>query len=138
MGNGIYKSLDDGVTWFHLNNTSNFYYVNDLVTRDEGGQNVIYAAVGSGEYETGSFVNEGLYRSTNQGASWQEVMIEVGDTFINYEISDLEINGNQILAASKRNSLDQGGATILSSLDGINWSVLKAVSYTHLTLPTKA
>lgn len=125
LGNGIYKSSDDGVTWFHLSNTSNFYYVNDLVTRNEGGQNVIYAAVGSGEYETGSFANEGLYRSTDQGASWQEVMIEVGDTPINYEISDLEINGNQILAASKRNSQDQGGATILSSLDGVNWIVLK-------------
>ena len=125
LGNGIYKSIDDGDTWSHLDTTNNFYYVNDLVTRDEEGQNVIYAAVGSGEYETGSFANEGLYRSTDQGASWQEVMLEVGDASINYEISDLEINGNQILAATKRNSQDQGGATILSSLDGVNWNVIK-------------
>jgi photosystem II stability/assembly factor-like uncharacterized protein len=57
-GFGIWRSADGGDTWEQLPSTrnSNFYYVNRMLVTAEG---FVYAAT-----------NEGLFRSTDRGASW--------------------------------------------------------------------
>ena len=36
-GYGIFKSTDGGSTWAHIQSTGDFYYINDLVVRNENG-----------------------------------------------------------------------------------------------------
>ncbi|MCP4459106.1 MAG: PKD domain-containing protein [Cytophagales bacterium] len=56
-GAGVWKSIDGGASWNQLTATSNYYYVNDLVLRDESsGANagVLYVAT-SRSYHEGTF-----------------------------------------------------------------------------------
>src|SRR5262249_6627682 len=59
-GAGIFKSTDAGTNWTYLatTNTSDFYYVNDIVVSPNNSQRV-YAAT-----------RTGIWRSTDGGANW--------------------------------------------------------------------
>ena len=63
-GAGIFKSTDAGANWSYLTstNTSDFYYVNDLVVSPNDNQR-IYAGTGTG-----------VWRSTNGGTTWTRVL----------------------------------------------------------------
>jgi hypothetical protein len=122
LGNGIYKSTDGGLNWSRIASTANFYFVNDMVVRNEDGVSVLYAAVGSGTYQGGQFIQEGLYRSSNQGETWQQVLPNVTGTSHGYCVSDLELTGdNRLYAGTMRNIYNEGGGIILYSDDGLNW-----------------
>lgn len=124
LGSGIYKSTDGGLNWEWINTTDGFYYVNDLAVRHENGVSVIYAAVGSGEYRGQTFVQEGLYRSSDQGQTWSQVLPELPGSANMYQISDIEISPTgRIFLGTMRNSEDMGGSVILFSDDAQNWSV---------------
>lgn len=124
LGNGIFKSSDSGVNWEWINTTEGFYYVNDLAVRDESGMSVLYAAVGSGEYRGQTFVQEGLYKSADQGVTWSQVLPNLPGLENTYQISDIEISENgRIFLGTMRNSEDTGGSIILYSDDAQNWSI---------------
>ncbi len=63
-GAGIFKSTDEGASWSYLTstNTSDFYYVNDIVVSPNNNQRV-YAGTGTG-----------VWRSLNGGTSWTRVL----------------------------------------------------------------
>jgi len=63
-GAGIFKSTDAGANWSYLTstNTSDFYYVNDIVVSSNNNQR-IYAGTGTG-----------VWRSTNGGTTWTQVL----------------------------------------------------------------
>jgi hypothetical protein len=129
VGNGIYKSTDGGLTWTEITSTANFYFVNDLIVRNEEGTSVLYAAVGSGTYQGRQFVQEGLYRTSNQGASWQQVLPTIPGIGQGYCVSDLELTStNRIYAGTMRNIQDEGGGIILYSDDGTTWSLYTGFS----------
>ena len=124
VGNGIYVSEDAGTTWQLVASTSNFYYINDIVVRDENGTSVIYAAVGSGEYQRRTFVQEGLYRSDNQGASWSQVLPTIPNSTTIFQVGDIELGSDgKMYVATMRNSENLGGSTILYSDNGVDWSI---------------
>ena len=125
-GFGIWKSEDGGDSWYHLSSTENFYYVNDMVVRDENNQGVLYAGTGmnyyEGEWHSGA---HGLYRSVNQGASFTQVLPEVAPNNQPYQPSDLEIGSdNTLWVGTRRNAWWDGAGTILKSTDGLNWNVV--------------
>lgn len=124
LGSGVFKSMDGGVSWEWINTTENFYYINDIAVRDESGTSVLYVAVGSGEYRGQTFVQEGLYRSDDQGQIWSQVLPELPGVENTYQISDIEIsNTGRMFLGTMRNSEDMGGSIILYSDDGQNWSI---------------
>ena len=124
LGSGIYYSENGGTTWEIMDNTSNFYYINDLSIRNERGISVIYAAVGSGEYRTRTFVQEGLYRSVDKGKTWDQVLPNIDNSETIYQVSDLEMDKNgKMYASTMRNSQNLGGGLILSSENGLDWSI---------------
>lgn len=127
LGTGILKSEDRGLTWQLLPSTEAFRYVSDIVARVEGDTTVLYAGVVSGVYHGTNHLSkpsDGLYRSADGGNTWQQVLPQIPGSKEVYAPSDLEISaGGRIFAGTMRNISGQGGAHILFSDDGLNWTV---------------
>ena len=127
-GFGIWKTTDAGVTWTRLTSTEKFYWVNDIVVRNESGAAVVYAAIGNAYYQ-GKFHmgGEGLYRSTDGGNNWTQVLPTAPCEGYScpYQPSDIEIDAsNNIWIGTRKNAYGYGGGTILQSSDGTTWSTV--------------
>ena len=130
VGDGIWKSIDGGQNWTQLPSTTAFDYVTDIVVRNESGTSVIYAGVASGLYQGTqhqSQPSDGLFRSVDNGATWQQVLPNFGSTTHPFAVSDIAIpsDGSKIVVGSRPNLSGEGGATILSSTTGLpgSWTV---------------
>jgi photosystem II stability/assembly factor-like uncharacterized protein len=128
VGAGIFKSADGGQTWEQLASTLAWKYVTDIEVRNENGSSVIYAGVASGEYHgtQQSDPTDGLYRSTDGGASWTQVMPLIEGTSNPYAVADIEItSANRIMVGSMPNLNGEGGSTILYSDQGAagTWTI---------------
>jgi PKD repeat protein len=121
-GAGVWKSTDGGITWGQISSTSDYAYVQDIVVRNESGNSVIYAAVGRYTYEGQTFGStEGLFRSTNSGSSWSQVLPTISGKA--HAPSDLKLDANNNLwVGTMRNTDGNGAGKILKSTDGINWT----------------
>ena len=133
LGMGILKSTDAGESWELIPSTSEFAYVTDIEVRNENGVSAIYAAVVSGTYQGEdheSQPSDGLYRSTNGGVSWDQVLPVIPGTANSvYAPAMIEIAANNRIFVGTMENLDKkGGASILMSDEGVadTWS-----SYTH-------
>jgi photosystem II stability/assembly factor-like uncharacterized protein len=116
-GAGIMKSSDGGQTFSLLESTSNFFYVTDVVVRDEFGESVIYAGVSSGIY-MGEVHNtspsNGLYRSTDGGETWEQVLPEINGEVP--PVSDIELSANGRMFVGTMNNVDgEKGSVIFTS-----------------------
>jgi len=128
IGAGIFKSDDGGQTWLQLASTLDWKYVTDIEVRDENGSSVIYAGVASGEYHGThqSQPTDGLYRSTDGGSSWTQVLPLVDGTNDPYAVADIEITaGNRLIIGTMPNQKGDGGSTILYSDQGTasSWTI---------------
>lgn len=70
IGNGVYKSEDGGDTWVHLGLAEQCIISRVLVNPDD--PNMIFAAAMGLPFERNE--NRGLYRSTNGGQDWEQVL----------------------------------------------------------------
>ncbi len=136
-GAGIWKTINGGTTWNQILSTTTFYYVNDIVVRNESNTSVIYAAVDGGYYNGvwhGATL-AGLQRSINGGTNWTQVLPVVPSTTNNFVASDIEISANnRIWIGTKANpysSTDRGGGRILTSLDGTTWTISNTTTVTN-------
>ena len=102
------------------------FHINDLVTRNNGGNTEIFAAVAMTVYReslteylgAGEF---GLYKSSNGGATWSKVTLPDTTTGNLFEPNDIEISSNNTVWVSTTDGLlsfANGGGTIFSSSDG--------------------
>ncbi|NOX38754.1 MAG: T9SS type A sorting domain-containing protein [Calditrichaeota bacterium] len=115
-GDGIFKSVDGGKTWFILPATStrrpqtfdNFFdYVWNLVIDvSNTSEDEIYAATYGG-----------IWRSTDGGNSWQAVLISGQSNYSRYV--DVAITSTGVLYATLSSDGDKKG--VWRSTDGINW-----------------
>lgn len=127
-GEGVWKSIDGGATWTQLSATTSFYYVNDLVVRNESGTGVLYVGT-RGNYYNGQWhgsAAQGLQRSTNGGSSFTQVMPNIpGETF-NYAVADIELAANGRIWVGTQDAsyggTDRGGGRILYSDNGTTWT----------------
>ncbi|MCL5031511.1 MAG: T9SS type A sorting domain-containing protein [Bacteroidetes bacterium] len=98
-GNGIYKSTDDGMSWFPLPSTQvnspqsfmfNFQYVWRVATDPSNSiQDVLYAATFGG-----------IYKSTNGGATWNLVL---GDSSKGCSFTDIKVTSTGVVYATLSN-----------------------------------
>jgi hypothetical protein len=128
IGDGIFKSADGGQTWQPLASTADWKFVTDIEVRDENGNSVIYAGVSSGTYHgtQQSDPSDGLYRSTNGGTSWTQVLPDIPGSFNPYAVADIEITaGGRIIIGTMPNLSGAGGSTILYSDQGTagSWTI---------------
>ncbi len=127
-GEGIYKSIDGGLNWTQLPSTTGFYFVNDLVVRNESGTSVIYVGNDGTNYE-GAWhepYNTGLWRSADGGLSWTQVMPNVPSLTHAFCPADIEIAAdNRLWIGTRQNPWGEGKGTILYSDLGTsgNWTI---------------
>ncbi|MBL7138398.1 MAG: T9SS type A sorting domain-containing protein [Bacteroidales bacterium] len=122
LGLGIWRSNDGGQTWAQIPSTANFVYITDILVRDENGTSVIYAGVVSGQYHGThqSLPTDGLYRSDDDGVTWEQVLPDIYGSDVPYAPSDIDEGpGGRIYIGSIPNLDDEGGATILYSDSGL-------------------
>ncbi len=134
-GTGLVKSTDGGQTWEQMPSTLNWPYVTDILVRNEAGRSVIYAGVASGVYKGiahRATPTNGLYRSTDNGATWTQVLPNVPGKDYSYPPSDIETSsdGSMIYIGTtygvNEDATDNdrsSAACILTSADGLNWTV---------------
>jgi hypothetical protein len=134
-GTGIMRSKDGGQTWESMPSTQNWAFITDILVRNESGQSVIYAGVVSGIYKGVAHLNEtgdGLYRSTDGGDTWTQVLPTIPGKDFSYAPSDIETSadGAKIFVGTTygintavTDNERSGAACILSSSDGLAWNV---------------
>lgn len=127
LGFGIFRSNDGGITWNPIPGTEQFAYITDIVIRVENGQSVIYAGVASGLYKGSqhqSLPSDGLFRSPDDGATWQQVLPVIQGSEVPYCVSDIALGADNRIYVGTRPNLDgEGAAVLLFSDDGTNWTV---------------
>jgi len=127
VGNGVYKSIDGGLTWEHKG-----LELPKIISRiivDPTNENIVYAATMGLPFERND--DRGLYKTINGGDTWEQIL------FVSDEagITDLVINPNDplILFASSwtriRNNTESlvtgTDAHIYKSLDGgVSWEIM--------------
>lgn len=128
-GIGIWKSENQGLNWNLIPGTDDFVYIADLVIRNESGNSVIYAAVLSGIYQGmqhNSLPSDGLYRSDDDGNTWEQVLPLISDDSLPYTPSDIELTADgRIFVGTQNNLNNKGGAVVLYSDLGTagSWTV---------------
>jgi hypothetical protein len=131
VGAGIFKSTDSGTSWELLESTQDFEFVTDINVRNEDGVSVIYAGVVSGVYHGTnhqSTPSDGLYRSTDGGITWEQVLPNITGQDVPYPPSSIAIQTDgRIYVGTMRNLDGNGGATILYSDEGTtgSWTVFE-------------
>ena len=113
-------------------------HINDIVARDNNGITEIYASAGDSYYGDASLFTvmgegyQGVYKSTDNGATWQQVTIPAAPDGTTYTPFDLEIAAdNKIWLTTTRSTVN--GATngaLMSSTDGNSFNVVLPASDT--------
>lgn len=118
-GIGIWKTNDGGQTFSLLESTKDFAYVTRIAVRNESGNSVVYAGVVSGTYKGSawqSMPSDGLYRSSDGGATWSQVLPNITGTNKPYAPADVQLGTDGRIYVGTMPNLDaEGGATILYS-----------------------
>lgn len=132
-GFGVWKTTDSGKTWNQLSSTTNWNYINDIVVRNENGSSVVYVAVDA-LYHVNAWIGlsvYGLYRSTNGGTNWTNVIPNIPSQSYKFAVADIEIGADNRLWVGTRKCgygiSDVGGGRVLYSDNGTNWTI----AYTH-------
>lgn len=110
-------------------------FVNDIKVRDNNGVSEIYVAAGDGFYSAASSAtfltgpDYGLYKSIDEGSSWNEINMPLTSNGNKFCPNDIEIGSDNKLWLSTTNSVifGDGGGTILNSVDGVNFVVKRII-----------
>jgi photosystem II stability/assembly factor-like uncharacterized protein len=115
LGDGIFKSTDDGATWENkgLNNVG---AISGIYVHRQN-PSIIYA--------TATLSNAGFYRSTDAGTTWKQV---VGGTFFDLAVNPLNSDEVYIAGASSIRRSTDGGATFTITNTGITQTNARRIS----------
>ncbi len=138
MGNGIYKSTDNGLSWEHLSSTGVldvsqlselFQGIWDIkVDNSIDDKDVVYAAC-----------HGGIMKSTDGGVSWK---LTIGDLTNKCFSTDIEINSDNSMIYSVLSSMTSSGnkplkTGIYRSTDGNNWTDITPQGFPETTRVVK-
>ena len=109
---GVYKTTDEGNTWYQMNNGLGNLKIQSLATHPTN-SNIVYAGTYGG----------GIYKSSNAGASWTAVN---GGVLGNHIVYDLEIDPTNpaVIYAATRVNPGLKGYLYKSTNSGLSWSLL--------------
>ena len=112
-GDGIFKSVDAGVTWEQIESTSsnsNFHYVSKIV-HSQTNENTIYAST-----------RTGIQKSTDNGESWETVFTSETTATGCLDLSVIANDGNDVLLTACGSFVD--GGVHRSADNGTSWSTV--------------
>ncbi len=112
-------------------------YIPRIVVRNESGISVIYAGVVSGLYHGihNSVPSDGLFRSTDGGITWTQVLPDITGFTVPYSPSDVVLGaGGRIYVGTMPNLESNGAAVLLFSDTGLPGSWNVDTTYRHLIL----
>lgn len=123
VAGGVWKTTNGGGVWQPLTDLLGNLAVSCLAF-DPNNPNVIYAGTGEGFYNSNAIRGAGIMKSTDAGATWQQMISTSTSDF--YYVNDLVIsktNTQHLYAATRTGvmrSLDGGAtwASVLNYLDG--------------------
>ena len=122
IGLGMWKTTDGGTNWSQLSSTVDYRFMGDMIVRNESGQSVIYIGTGRSAHEGQYQGINGLWRSTDGGSTWNEVLGEISANS-NHEVTDIELDAdNRLWVGTRTNTFGDGGGQIFFSDDGLNWT----------------
>ncbi len=127
LGDGVYKSTDLGQTWQYIG-LEELRIVSKIIVHPTDNQTIYVAAMGL-PFEPNT--NKGLYKTTNGGETWEQVLFLGGITGVIDVVLD-EKDSNILYAAGwdrlRNNQISETkgqGAKIYKSIDGgLNWKQL--------------
>ncbi len=127
-GNGVYKSTDGGKTWQHMGLADTHHIARIVIHPTD--PNVVYvAAVG---HLWGPSKERGLYKSTDGGKTWNNVLFINEDTGVTDVAMDHQSPGTLIAAAYQRrrtvfgfNGSGPGGGLYKTTDGGATWKKLE-------------
>ena len=153
VGTGVYVTNDGGNTWNSVNippagpgtfefNASNLFlsgifYVNDIVAWDNNGNTELFVGVGAHVYGASSsptnwlgLQTAGLYRSTNDGATWNRIetsnlQFDFAGTAYPIIPNDFEIGADNTLwmgTITTPGIGGTGGGRVFSTTTGSSWT----------------
>lgn len=136
LGSGVNVSMNGYRSYSGYTAKPGSQHVNDIKVRDIGGGNSeVYVAAGSAFYAGPRPIvylgieDFGLYKSTNNGASWSKLTLLPSSNSNDYQLqpNDIEISAdNTVWVSTTGGSGDfsgDGGGEILSSTDGTNFTL---------------
>ncbi|MCK9280776.1 MAG: T9SS type A sorting domain-containing protein [Melioribacteraceae bacterium] len=121
VSGGIWKTTDKGQNW--INKSPNLLNLaTTVLMQSKSDPNIIYCGTGEGFFSTGSVGGSGIFKSTDHGETWIQLLstveMEFGD--INRIIVD-PVNSDILLACTnphKSNNDDSSPSAIYRSTDG--------------------
>lgn len=112
-GGGVFKTTDGGQTWLPIFDAQTYLSIGEI-TIDPSNPNTIYVGTGDPNISGFPFIGDGIYRSTDAGATWTHLGLT--DTRI---ISKIIANGNTLVVSTMglpfERTIDRG---IYRSTDG--------------------
>lgn len=112
FGSGVYKTFDQGTTWYRKSLGLGNLVIQSLATHPTN-SSIVFAGTYGG----------GIYRSTNAGESWQASSGGVLNNHIIYDIEIDQVNPRRIFVVSRISGSLVG--YLSRSMDGgITWSIL--------------
>ncbi|MBK7173084.1 MAG: hypothetical protein IPH84_07595 [Bacteroidales bacterium] len=102
---GILKSTDNCLTWESIFDDQPVLTMGDIAI-DPTNSNIVYAGTGEANSSTFSFLGNGIYKSTNAGATWSHIGLE-RSAFIGRVIVDYS-NPQRVFAAAAGNLFTPG------------------------------
>mgnify|MGYP003630175202 CR=1 FL=1 len=115
--------------------TPGIQHINDIVVRDNEGTSEVYVAVGESFYSKSTpssllgAEQFGLYKSTDEGAVWSVINLPLITGGGSYSPNDIEIGSDDTIWVSTNNNIyGKGGGTVLSSSDGITFTVKHTIA----------
>ena len=113
-------------------------HINDIVARDNNGSTEIYATAGESSfsrsypYTVMGSGYQGLYKSVDGGATWQQVTLPADPNGKPFTPNDLEISADNKIWLTTTSSLlyDGDNGAIMSSTDGNTFTIIQPLSNT--------
>ena len=92
VAGGVWKTTDSGASWAPLTDNLANLAVTSLVL-DPTASQIVYAGTGEGFFNGDAVRGDGIFRSSDGGASWQHLAVTSGNADFHY-VNDLVVSSN--------------------------------------------